>query len=76
MNTALIAPEPLSARPIRSSTVTERFLRRAELALAWRRRPVERRSTREELAQLHERRQEATRLREETFRNVVFARML
>ena len=76
MNTALIAPEPVSTRPIGISTVSERFRRRAELVLAWRRRPAERRSSREELAQLHERRQEAARLREETFRNVTFARML
>ena len=73
MNTAVIAPGTAS-RPIRPSTLAERFLRRAGLALAWTRTRSPRYS-RDELAVLHERRREAERLREENFRSVTLARL-
>ena len=75
MNTALIAPGTVpSRRPIRISALAERLLRRARLAFASGRTAPQPLS-REELAVLHERRQEAARLREENFRGVTFARL-
>jgi hypothetical protein len=73
MNTAVIAPGTAS-RPIRPSTLAERFLRRAGLAFAWSR-TARRPQSREELAVLHERRREAERLREENFRDITLARL-
>jgi hypothetical protein len=73
MNTAVIAPGTAS-RPIRPSTLAERFLRRAGLAFA-RSRTAGPRHSRDELAVLHERRREAERLREENFRDITLARL-
>ena len=73
MNTAVIASGTVS-RPIRPSTLAERLLRRAGLALAWSR-TMPPRHSRDELAVLHERRREAARLREDNFRNVTLARL-
>ena len=76
MDTALIASGTASVRPTGHETLVERISRRAGLALvAWSRRAGHRRS-REYLAELHERRQEAERLRGELTRNVTVARML
>lgn len=75
MDTAVIASGPASARPIRHTTLVARISRRARLALAaWSHRAEQRRS-REYLVELHERRQEAARLREELFRDVTLARL-
>ena len=73
MNTAVIAPGTAPSRPIRPSTLAQRFLRRAGLVLAWSRTGGPRYS-RDELAVLHERRLEAERLREDNFRGVTLAR--
>ena len=73
MNTAVIAAGAVPSRPVPHSTLPERFLRRARLALAWSR-PARRPQSRDELAVLHERRRDAERLREDNFRNVTLAR--
>ena len=76
MNTALIATGPASVRPIRHTPLIERISRRMGLALvAWSHRAEHRRS-REYLAELHERRQEAERLRAERFRAVAVTRLI
>jgi hypothetical protein len=76
MDTAVIASGPASVRPIRHTPLVERISRRAGLALvAWSHRAEHRRG-REYLAELHERRQEAERLRGEVVRSVTLARLL
>ena len=76
MDTALIASGTASVRPTGHETLVERISRRTGLALvAWSRRAEQHRS-REYLAELHERRQEAERLRGEVARSVTLARML
>jgi hypothetical protein len=76
MNTALIASGPASVRPIRHMPLIERISRSTGLALvAWSHRAEQRRS-REYLAELHERRQEAERLRAERFRAVAVSRLI
>jgi hypothetical protein len=76
MNTALIASGPASVRPIHPTPLIERISRRAGLALvAWSHRAEHRRS-REYLAELHERRQEAERLRDELVRSVAVTRLI
>lgn len=76
MNTALIATGPASVRPIRHTPLIERISRRMGLALvAWSQRAEHRRS-REYLAELHERRQEAERLRAERFHAVAVTRLI
>ena len=75
MDTAVIASGPASVSPIRHLPLVERISRRAGLALvAWSHRAEHRRS-REYLAELHERRQEAERLRGELVRNVTLSRL-
>lgn len=70
MNTALVAPGAAPTRPgTRHSTLAERLVRRAGLALGWSR-TTRRSLSRDEIADLHERRLEAERLREANFRNV------
>ncbi|RZS68658.1 hypothetical protein EV187_1092 [Agromyces ramosus] len=76
MNTALVGAGHVTVRPIGHSTLLQRISRRAGLALVAWSRGAEQRHSREELAELHERRQEAERLREERFRNVAMARMI
>jgi hypothetical protein len=78
MDTAFTASgsSPASAPALEGSTLLERISRRSGLALlAWSR-MVEHRHSREYLAELHERRQEAERLREERFRDVALSRLL
>lgn len=67
MNTALIASGTASARQTGHEALVERISRLV-------RRPVVEES-REHLAELHERRREAVRLREERFRDVAVARL-
>lgn len=76
MNTALVGAGHVTVRPIGHSTPLQRISRRVGLALVTWSRGAEQRYSREELAELHERRQEAERLREERFRNVAMARMI
>ncbi len=76
MDTALIASGSASIRPRRQSTLLERISRRAGLALVAWSRGAEQRHSREYLAELHERRREAERLREERFRDVALARLV
>lgn len=76
MDTALIASGQASVGPIRHMPLVERISRRTGLALvAWSHRAEQRRG-REYLAELHERRQEAERLRGEVARDVALARLL
>ena len=75
MDTALISSGPASVSPIRHLPLFERISRRAGLALvAWSHRAEQHRG-REYLAELHERRQEAERLRGELVRNVTLTRL-
>jgi hypothetical protein len=76
MNTALIASTPASVRPVGHETLVERISRRVGLTLIEWSRGAEQRRSREHLAELHERRQEAERLREERFREVALGRLL
>ena len=81
MNTALVGAGHVSVRPVGHSTLVQRISRRTGLALvAWSRsrsrsRDAERYS-REELAELHERRLVAAQLRDERFRAVALGRMV
>jgi hypothetical protein len=68
MNTALIATGTASARPTGHETLVERISHLVRPT------PVE--QSREQLAELHERRQEAARLREERFRDVAVSRLV
>ena len=76
MDTALIAPRLASVRPAGHATLVERISRRVGLALIEWSRGAEQRRSREHLAELHERRQEAERLHEERFREVALARLV
>ena len=75
MDTALIASGPASVSPIRHSTLVERISQRVGLAFGGWSRGAEERHSREYLAELHERRQEAERLRGELVRNVTLSRL-
>ena len=76
MNTALVGAGHVSVRPVGHPTFVQRISRRLRLALVAWSRGIEHQQTREELAELHERRRDAERLREERFRNVAMARMI
>jgi hypothetical protein len=81
MNTALVGAGDVSVRPVGHSTLVQRISRRTGLALvAWSRSRTRSRSadrySREELAELHERRLVAEQLREERFRAVAVGRMV
>ena len=80
MNTALVGAGHVSVRPVGHSTLVQRISRRTGLALvAWSRSRRSRRAerySREELAELHERRLVADQLREERFRAVALGRMV
>jgi hypothetical protein len=76
MDTAFIAPGPASVRPAGYTTLVERISHRVGLALIEWSRGAEQRRSREYLAELHERRQKAERLRGEVVRNVTLARLL
>lgn len=76
MNTALTAAGGVTVRPHRDSPLVERVARRAGVALVAWSRGVEQRHSREQLAELHERRLEAARLREERFRDVTLSRLI
>ncbi len=77
MNTALVGAGHVTVRPVGHSTLVQRISRRMRVA-ARRLEPtgVEQRHTREELAELHERRLVAEQLREERFRAVALGRMV
>ncbi|WP_136708156.1 hypothetical protein [Agromyces sp. H66] len=76
MPTPLIATGSVPVVPHRDASFIERISLRAGLALvAWSRR-AERRGSREQLAELHERRREADRLRTELQRDLMLARNL
>lgn len=76
MNTTLITAGAAAIRPRPASTWLERLTRRAGTALlAWSTR-VEHRHSREYLMELHERRIEAERLRDERFGYATFARII
>ena len=75
MDAAFTATGSAPAPSLEGSTLMERISCRVRLALvAWSHRAEQRRS-REYLIELHERRQEAARLREELFRDVTLARL-
>ncbi len=76
MNTALVGAGHVTVRPVGHSTLVQRISRRMRVAAAARTRRVEQRYTREELAELHERRLVAEQLREERFRAVALGRMV
>ena len=81
MNTALVGAGHISVRPVGHSTLVQRISRRTGLALvAWSRSRTQSRNaerySREELAELHERRLVAEQLREERFRAVALGRMI
>ena len=81
MNTAVVGAGHVSVRPVGHSTLVQRLSRRTGLALvAWSRSRSQSRSaerySREELAELHERRLVADQLREERFRAVALGRMV
>ena len=81
MNTALVGAGDVSVRPVGHSTLVQRISRRTGLALvAWSRSRTQSRNaerySREELAELHERRLVADQLREERFRAVALGRMV
>ncbi|WP_448002599.1 hypothetical protein [Agromyces bauzanensis] len=74
MATPLIATGSVPVVPHRDASFVERISLRAGLALvAWSRR-AEQRGSREHLAELHERRREAERLRTELQRDLMLAR--
>jgi hypothetical protein len=76
MNTALTAAGGVTVRPHRDSTFIERMARRTGVALVAWSRAAKQRQSREQLAELHERRLEAARLREECFRDVYLSRIM
>ena len=77
MNTALVGAGHVSVRPVGHSTLVQRIFRRMRARRSPpRSRSVEQRYTREELAELHERRLVAEQLREERFRAVALGRMV
>lgn len=76
MATPLIETGSVPVVPHRDATLVERISLRAGLALvAWSRR-AEQRNSREHLAELHERRVEAERLRTELQRQVMLTRLI
>ena len=76
MNTALVGAGHVTVHPVGHSTLVQRIFRRMRVAVAARTRSVEQRHTREELAELHERRLVAEQLRGERFRAVALGRMV
>ncbi|WP_448808402.1 hypothetical protein [Agromyces bauzanensis] len=76
MATPFIAVGAASVAPHRDATLVERLTRRVGLALLEWSRTVELRRSREHLAELHERRLEAERLRTELQREVMLARLM
>jgi hypothetical protein len=76
MNTALVGAGHVTVRPVGHRTLLQRLARRVGLAFAATTRSVEQRYSREELAELHERRLVAEQLREERFRAVALGRMV
>ena len=76
MNTALIGAGHVSVRPVGHANLFQRISRSAGLALVALSRSAEQRHSREELAELHERRLVAEQLREERFRAVALGRMV
>lgn len=76
MDTAFTAAEGVTVRPRRSPTPFGRIAHRAGVALVAWRRGVDRQPSRERLAELHERRLEAARLREEAFRSAALTRLI
>lgn len=73
--TATVAGRAATTTP-QGSTLLEHLSRRTGLALlAWRR-AVEHRRSREYLVELHARRREAARLRDERFRDVTLTRLM
>ncbi|MDQ2699298.1 MAG: hypothetical protein M3Y46_10935 [Actinomycetota bacterium] len=76
MNTALTTAGVVTGRPHRGATLIERMARRAGVALVTWSRSAGQRHTREQLAELYERRRVAERLREERFRNVAMSRLM
>ena len=76
MNTAVIGTAGVV--PTGGDSLLRRISRRVLALLAWSRSAEQRRAapTREELAELHERRMVAAQLREERFRAVALARLL
>ncbi|MBM7832012.1 hypothetical protein JOE59_002717 [Agromyces cerinus] len=76
MNSAALTTVPSLVRPAGRSSRLGRLSRRVGLALlAWSRGSDRRRSP-ESLAELHERQQEAERLRNDRFREVTFSRLM
>lgn len=75
MNTALTTAGAVPVRPHRSSTLG-RMARRAGIVLVGWSRTAEHRHTREQLAEMHELRRVAERLREERFRDVALSRLM
>jgi hypothetical protein len=77
MNTAVIGTAGV-VRPTGGESLLRRISRLGLALLAWSRSAEQRRAapTREELAELHERRMVAAQLREERFRAGALARML
>ncbi|MDF2573618.1 MAG: hypothetical protein K0S05_530 [Agromyces sp.] len=76
MATPLIATGSVPVVPNRDATLVERISRRVGLALLEWSRTAELRRSREHLAELHERRVEAERLRTELQRQVILTRLM
>ena len=76
MNTAIVGAGHVSVRPVGHASFFQRISRRAGLALVAWSRGAEQRHTREELAELHERRLVAEQLRAERFSAVTVGRMV
>ena len=77
MNTALVGAGHVSVRPVGHSTLVQRISRTGLALVAWSRsRSRAAEYSREELAELHERRLVAEQLREERFRSVALGRMI
>ena len=76
MNTAVTTAGVLTGRPRRDSTLIVRMARSAGFALVTWSRGAEQGHTREQLAELHERRRVADRLRDERFRDVALSRLM
>ncbi|HEY9365079.1 MAG TPA: hypothetical protein VIP55_00475 [Agromyces sp.] len=76
MNSTALTPVPSFVRPVGRPSLFGRLSRRVGLALVTWSGESDRRRSPEYLAELHERRQEAERLRNERFREVTFSRLL
>ena len=77
--TALVGAGHVSVRPVGHSTLVQRISRTGLALVAWSRSHSRSRGaeySREELAELHERRLVAEQLREERFRAVALGRMI